>query len=211
MVVSVLSISARGDDEVAVTLEIKEGELSQRETFLVSPRILADLRIKVGECDRESFDRVAEASEIYRAVKKGLSLLSFGRCSKRTLVRKLALKGFSKERAVEAVEELSRLGYIDEYSDAQREAERCVEKLWGEARIRHQLYEKGYTDDAVNAALYALEDNGVDFFELCAERLGRTVDSIPADPKDRQKLVATLIRYGFSNSQIREAVRNFKK
>ena len=211
MFVSVLSISARGDEEIAVTFEIKEGDLSQKETFLISARIFADLRITTGECGKECFDHVSEASEIYRATKKALSLLSFSRCSKKALVRKLVLKGFSKERAAYAVEELTRQGYIDENSDAWREAERAVEKLWGEGRIRNHLYQKGYSEEAVNSALYALEDEGIDFSDVCAERLRRTVDFVPDDPKERQKLIASLIRYGFSNAQIRDAIRNFIK
>lgn len=209
MTVSVLSVSARGEDEIAVTFEICEGELSQRESFLLSARAFADLRISVGECDRECFDRVSESAELYRAIKKGLSLLSFGRCSRKALVRKLILKGFSKEKAIDATEELSRQGYIDEYADAQREAERSVDKLWGESRIRVHLYEKGYSEEAITAALYSIEDSGVDFSELCAERLRRTVDSVPTEPKERQRLIASLVRYGFSSSQIRDAFRIF--
>ena len=207
MTVPVLSVTVRGENEIAVTFEISEGEFSQKETFLLSVRRFADLGISVGECDRDCYDRVAESSEIHGAVKKGLSLLSFSRCSKKALVRKLFLKGFSKERALRAVEELEQDGYIDERADALREAEIGVGKLWGEARIRQKLYEKGYSDEAVSAALYSLEDSGVDFSEVCAERLRRTVDGIPKDPKERQRLVASLVRYGFSTSQIREAFR----
>ena len=105
MTVSVLSVSARGNDEIAVTIEIKEGEMSQRECFLLSARLFADLRISVGECGRECFDAVSEAAELYRAVKKGLSLLSYGSSSKKALHRKLTMKGFSKEIAAQAVKE----------------------------------------------------------------------------------------------------------
>lgn len=207
MTVSVLSISARGEDEIAVTFEISQEEMSDRESFLLSAKAYADLGISLGECDTECYDRVAEAAEIYRAVKKGLSLLSFSRCSKKALVRKLISKGFSRERATRAADELLQEGYIDEYADALREAELGVSKLWGENRIRASLYEKGYPEEAISAAMYSLEDNGVDFSEICAQRLERTTVAIPDDPKEKQKLVASLMRYGFSTSQIRDAFR----
>ena len=207
MTVSVLSISARGADEIAVTFGISQGEMSDRESFLLSAKAYADLGISLGECDTECYDRVAEAAEIYRAVKKGLSLLSFSRCSKKALVRKLVSKGFLKERATHAADELLQGGYIDEYADALREAELGVSKLWGENRIRASLYEKGYPEEAISAAMYSLEDNGVDFSEICAQRLERTTAAIPDDPKEKQKLVASLMRYGFSTSQIRDAFR----
>jgi SOS response regulatory protein OraA/RecX len=207
MKISVLSVTARGEDEIYVTLEIREGDQWQKESFLLSAKAFADLGISVGECDREEYDRISRAAEIYRALKKGLTLLSYSRCSKKALVRKLISKGFSREYAIGASDELVREGYIDEHADALREAEICVSKLWGENRIRATLYEKGYPDDAISAAMYSLEDSGVDFSEICAARLERFVDEIPSDPKEKQKLVASLIRYGFSSSQIRDAIR----
>ena len=66
-------------------------------------------------------------------------------------------------------------------------------------------------DEAVNAAMYSLEDNGVDFAEICVERLERTTDAIPNDPKEKQKLIASLVRYGFSTSQIRDAIKELNK
>lgn len=211
MTISVLSVSARGENEIAVTIEIKEGDHSQKECFLLSVKAFTDLGISVGECDRTEYDRISEAADIYRTVKKGLSLLSFSRCSKKALTRKLISKGFSRELAMGASDELAREGYIDECADSLREAEICVSKLWGESRIRQKLYEKGYSDNAISEALYFLEDSGVDFSEICAQRLQKTIDKIPSDPKDKQKLVASLVRYGFSISQIKDAIKRFNK
>lgn len=209
MTVSVLSVSARGDSEIAVTIEIREGERTQRECFLLSTRMFADLRVTVGECDRETFEAVSDASELYRATKKGLSLLGYGACSEKMLRRKLVSKGISKDIAAAAVRELSAEGYIDERSDAEREAERCVDKLWGRKRISAHLYEKGYSAEAVRAAIYALEDRGTDFSQVCADRLRKSVDTLPDDPKSMQKLIASLMRYGFSGNEIKEAVTLF--
>ena len=64
MTVSILSISARGDSEIAVTFELREGELRQKECFLLSASVFADLHLTVGECDRDTFDTVSEAAEL---------------------------------------------------------------------------------------------------------------------------------------------------
>ncbi len=205
MTVSVLSVSARGNDEISVTFEIKEGDMSQKECFLLSARLFADLRITVGECGRDCFDATSEAAELYRATKKGLSILSYGASSQKALQRKLMMKGFSKDIAARAVKELAAEGYINEESDALREAERSAAKLWGKKRIAAHLYEKGFSDKAVKSAIYGIEDSGVDFTELCAERIRRTSDGIPEDQRERQKLIASLIRYGFSMSEIKVA------
>ena len=209
MTVSVLSISARGEREIAVTFEIRNGELAQKECFLLSASVFADLRLAVGECDRDTFDAVSDAAELYRATKKGLSLLGYGASSQKALYRKLVLKGFSKDIAQRATLELSESGYINENSDAVREAERGVSKLWGKKRIIAHLRSKGYPDEAIKEAVYSLEDSGIDFAQLCAERLERDIDSLPRDPKEMQKLVASLMRYGFSGGEIKKAIKAF--
>lgn len=211
MRVSVLSLSARSGDEIAVTFEISNGADSQREILILPTRLVADLRLTVGEVDRETFDSVSYNADVYRAVKRGLNILGYGSCSERALCRKLVSKGVSREIAEEAVRQLTADGYLDPEGDALREAERCVGKHWGRRRITAALYEKGYSDGAVRASLLWLEDSGVDFAALCAERLENTVDELPDDVTQRRKLIASLERYGFSHAEIREAFEIFSE
>ena len=89
MTVSVVSVSARGKDEVSVSFEIRQGEAVQRESFLIGAAALADMYIAVGECSRETFDAVSLAAEQYAALKAGLSMLSYGAYSRKALCRKL--------------------------------------------------------------------------------------------------------------------------
>ena len=211
MTVSVVSVSARGKDEVSVAFEIRQGEAVQGESFLLSASELADLRISVGECDRETFDAVSAAAQRYAALRTGLSILSYGAYSKRALCRKLLQRGISRDRAAEAIAALTELGYVDESADAYREAQRAVAKLWGKKRIYAHLLEKGYTDEVVRGAMYALEDDGVDFFELCERRLRQKGGDMPQDPKERERLIASLMRYGFSTSEIKTAMRRISE
>ena len=208
MTLSVVSLSARGESDIAVCFELSDGAHSQRETFILDGRSVADLGLKVGECDRELFDTVSHSADVYYAVKRGVNILGYGVCSKKMLVRKLVAKGIAPEAAREAAEELVRRGYMDPQADAAREAQRGALKLWGQRRIAAELFKKGYTEEDIRSALYALEDEGVDFTEICAERIRRSTDDMPADPKQRQKLIASLQRYGFSGSEIKEALRN---
>lgn len=210
MTVRILSISARGENEVSVAFEICDGERKQLESFLLSPRHIADLGLSVGDSDKERFDAVAKSAEVYRATKKALTLLSYGRQSPKALQRKLFAKGSSAETAKCAVETLISEGYLDPKADALCEAEKCLSKLWGKKRIYACLCEKGYSEGAIKNAFFELEDRDTDFSELCLERLAQTCSEIPKDPKERQKLTAALIRYGFSTSEIREAIDRFQ-
>ncbi len=207
MTVEIVSLAARGDEEIAVTFAIRNGEHEQKETFVVPLAMVADLRLSVGACDTDCYDAVSRGAEIGAAVKRGLYLLGYGSCSERALLRKLVSKGVAKEIAVQAVEEIGRRGYLNEDADALREAEKGVAKLWGQRRIAAALASKGYSHEAIQHALYALEDRGVEYAELCAERIRRKEGAVPTDPEDRRRMMASLQRNGFSISEIREAFR----
>ena len=205
MTVSILSLSARGDNEVAVTFELREGEHIQKETFLISSVQMADWSLRRGESTRESYDLVSHGASVYYATKRGLYLLGYGSCSAQSLCRKLIAKGLSRDVAREAVAELSRAGYINEAADAKREAERCVAKAWGKRRVISALCAKGYSQEAIREAMNALEDDGVDYVALCVEQIRKRGGVVPSSPAERQRQIAALTRYGFSSAEIREA------
>ena len=209
MVISVLSAVARGDNEIVVTLEIKDGANFQRERYLLSVGLFADLGIRVGECDRDYYDAICRASKVYTAEKRGLNILGYGACSEKALYMKLVSRGTPKDIAAEAVERIVAQGYMNSDGDALREAQRCVAKRWGQKRIVAHLRSKGYADESVKRAIYALEDEGADFTQVCLERLKATYSALPTDREDMRKLVAALSRYGFSTSEIREAIKAF--
>ena len=211
MTVTILSLSARGSEEIGVTFELRSGEHAQKETFLISAALLADLRLQVGESNQACYDAVCRGAELCRAMKRGLSILGYGSCSETTLCRKLTAKGFDREIAAEAVRELSQGGYLNGGEDALREAERCVAKYWGKRRIAATLFSKGYASDHVRDALDTLEDEGVDYAMLCAQRIRRQVGVVPSEPVARRKLIASLERYGFTASEIRDAFRIAKE
>ncbi len=207
MVLTLVSLSAREGEQIVVSFEIRNGEDTQRERFLIPVSLVADLRLAVGEVDRACYDAVVRGAELHAAVKRGLGILSYGSASERMLCRKLQMKGIRLEIAREAVEMLKDQGYLNPSEDALREAERCIRKLWGRRRIVSALREKGYSHESIREAIEALSEDGMDFAELCAERIRKQVGELPTDPQDQRKLVASLMRYGFESGEIRLALR----
>ncbi|MBO5938717.1 MAG: RecX family transcriptional regulator [Clostridia bacterium] len=203
MTVSVLSLAERGAEEISVTFALQSGEHIQKESFLLSVAQVADLRLHVGGCDRACYESVEYAARLHRAQKCALQILSYGDCSEKMLCRKLVMKGISREVAEDAVAELCLGGWLNPAESARREVERCVAKLWGRRRIAAALYEKGYSDATTKEAMRALSE--VDEVELCVRRIEKRTGGIPTDPADRRKLIASLERYGFLSSQIKEA------
>ena len=214
MQIEIVSFSAAGEDEIAISVELCEGENSERRRLVLPSSAYADMRLCRGECSEELYDAIESESKIYAAYKRGLYILGFGTCSERMLVSKLISKGFDKTVSRAAVARLSQKGFISEGDGALREAERCVAKLWGASRIRAHLSSKGYGIDAINKAMFALDDAGVDFLANCIKLIDTKCKVLPSDRGELQKLIASICRYGYSLGEVKAActaVANRKK
>ena len=117
---------------------------------------------------------------------------------------KLRQRGFDAETVTQAVELIRAQGYLHEDSDAKREAERSLSKGWGLRRIGQYLRQRGYDTDAIQGALDSLCDE--DFDERCCIAARKYCHMPPTDAKQKQKIVAYLLRYGYDMSEIRHAL-----
>ena len=206
MEISVVSICAASGDDIAVCVLVSNGAESQREKFVISADAYTKMGISKGECDTETYEALEWEAGVNSAFKRAMAVLGYGSCSRRSLVSKLLQKGFEREYALEAVARAAALGFIDDTQGAYREAQRCVGKLWGAARIRASLIQKGYSSDAVESAICSLEDDGVDFEENCRELINKKYPTLPKERGELQKLIASVMRYGYTLSQIKSAL-----
>lgn len=174
-----------------------------RELLLLLDRYAA-LRPQKGVIDEGSFLQLQDAADFSEAVRLGLRLLSFGASTRRGLESKLCRKGVARETAAEASAYLSEHGYIDEERDAVREAERNVKKLRGRNRIRAVLCQKGYSPEAVDSAERYLDE--VDFTQLCKALIQKRYEGALSDASSRKRVVATLMRNGYTMREIRAAM-----
>lgn len=174
-----------------------------RELLLLLDRYAA-LRPQKGVIDEEAFLRLQEAADFSEAVRLGLRLLAFGASTRKGLEGKLCRKGVGRMAAVEASAYLSANGYINEEQDAVREAERNVKKLRGRNRIRAALYQKGYGPEAVESAEHYLDE--VDFVQLCKTLVQQRYKEALSDASSRKRIVATLMRNGYTMREIRAAI-----
>ena len=206
--VTVTSVSARSaGEETDVTFLVSDGAgRSERSTFTLSARQFLTLGVAKGESDTEMFDAVSRASEVWSATKKGMMLLGYGAVSEKAMCMKLAAKGFDREIAKEAVKALVSLGLMNGADDASELARKLVTKLWGKKRIIAGLYEKGYSSEAVADAMNTLEDMEIDFAQNCRTLIEKRYGGVPSDALSQRKLFAALSRYGYSSSEIKEAL-----
>ena len=203
-----------GGEETELYLELSSGENFERNKFTVSAEMFFELGFSVNfagekEISQGKYEEITSFAERHSAVKRGLSILSFGDNTKRGLARKLCTKGFSREAAEYASEYLENAGYINEAASAALLAHDMAEKkLYGARRIASALYEKGFSKDAIDAAA---ERADVDFALVCAKRIEKMGGrELFAAKETKQKAVAALLRYGFSYEDIKEALKSKK-
>ncbi len=107
-----------------------------------------------------------------------------------------------------AVEELVRLGYLDDARFAQRFAEdqrRLAD--WGSDRIARKLASLGVAADLIDAALNARSHE--DELEAAVAVLQRRVPTPPQTVRERDRALGMLLRKGFDLELARDALRRF--
>lgn len=206
MEILISSFCAGADDDIFVNFELRNGDNRCKERFLIPLSVYASLGLSAGESTQSVFESVERESRIYFAYKMALRASSYGVLSRKALARKLVMKGCEAEFARLAVERLVENGFHDEQALALREAEICARKLWGRGRIKQELAKKGFGEEEIRQAFYALEDNEIDFVFNCRALLERKYLPLPTEKKEMQKIIAALVRYGYSVSEIKEAI-----
>ena len=200
---------ARAEDPTLVTVSVTisaDGK-SEKRYLLLPEAFVIDERLTKGEISPEEFDKLEKESKKCRAYLRGANILGYGANSEKKLTEKLQKRGFDRESAAAAAKKLQKDGFIDEENDATNKAFVCARKLWGKKRIVAKLYESGYRDDAIKAAVERLSE--VDFVENCKKLIAKKVKAFPTDRKELDKLIAFLIRYGYSLSEIKSAYSNY--
>ena len=212
MKIEVVSVGALSEGaEMVVTLSLCNDEgFNEKRKFLLFTEQYLDLGIRKGTIiDEETFDKIENLSKTCRAIRKGTDLLSYSSSSKVRLVGRLRSKGIDKESATSAAEHLEKIGLIDEELDVERQVASCLKKLWGRKRIYQELCAKGYEKSIVEGEISKLDEDLM--IQNCAALLKKKHRVIPADPDVVKKIVASLVRYGYTFSEIKEAFRIIQK
>ena len=189
---------------IGVELCDKERNLSEVRRYRVQTALLSSLGVRRGLISEQKLSQIEQAATLSSAWQRALSILAYGANSARSLTLKLRQRGFDAETTEHAVELVRAQGYLHEDNDAQREAERSLAKGWGLRRIGQHLRQRGYATEAIDAALEALGDE--DFYERCCCAARKCHRTPPEDAKQKQKIVAYLLRYGYDMSEIRHAL-----
>ncbi len=209
---SVISVSAlEGKSELLVSVLLESGYGREERSYLLPLDMLDDVGIRLKgmpyEISEETLDALVLSDAVAHALRRAYGIISYGACSYRKLERKLREKGVEREAAIKAVEIVKDKGYIDEEELARRLCELSIKKYWGRSRIIRKLREELYCDEAIASAAEYLDT--VDFSLQCANLIEKRYMTIPSDRYEMQKMFASISRYGYSGSEISEAVKIF--
>ena len=196
---------------IGITVNISFGdapEKNDRRYMIITEKCYRALELKRGRMTHAQFEEAENDANVCDAYRRGIRMLEYGAKSKGVVAYRLREKGFSIRVADMAAERLEDDGYINETEDAIRVAELCIRRLWGSKKIMAHLFCIGYRGEALNAAEDML--GTVDFSEVCARYIEKKYGTFPRDKKEAEKVVAALMRYGYTASEIKSARKKLK-
>ena len=139
--------------------------------------------------------------------KKAIRRLAAGDITKRELTRKLLREkvyggNADAEWVTELIDKLEKAGYIDDNGYAIRFAEKCLDKFWGEMRIRAAMREKGFTDEHID---HALEKLSPDFVGMAVEYIEKNYSDC-----NRDTVYKKMYQRGYRSDETIEAIEKLK-
>ena len=192
--------AAEGGARLILQLESELGGEICRESLTVLTSRMKNVPQK-GLCDEETLLFLRREHALCAALAMGLRSLASGGYSRLQLRQKLSLKGVARDVAQDAVQVLCEKGYLNERENALAAAECDLRKLWGDRRILADLRAKGYGDEAIFAVRELLESKDG------AARCARLLQKHRFDAENPDKLIAALMRYGYTRTEIRAALK----
>lgn len=159
------------------------------------------------QIEEEELFELTEASKKTFAVLKALDALSYSNHSRQSLVSKLTAKyKIEKEYAVAAADYAVSKGYIDEVSQAKREAALAIKtKGRGKKRIALDLMAKGYSKDAVCEALDSFGKD--EYYDALCTALKKKAKCPPRDKAEEMKIISAMERLGHGYCDVQRAIR----
>ncbi|MEO7433068.1 MAG: regulatory protein RecX [Dokdonella sp.] len=139
------------------------------------------------------------------AYDRALGLLARREHSTRELKLKLALRGYEKTDASEAIDRLKGQHYQSDDRFAESLSRRRVSQGYGPRRIAAELRSHGLSDAAIGEVFGEL---GHDWVAIAAEQVRRRfAGAAAADAAEKAKRVAFLLRRGFDPATVRAVTR----
>lgn len=158
------------------------------------------------EINEEELTELLNAVSFRRAYNKGLDFLSRRPYGTKELIKKLCEKGHEKEYAEKACERLLELGLLNDEEYARILANDLLErKNYSIKRIKQELTFRGISRDITENTVLLLDNDPVSRIIILIKK--KYINKIN-DEKGRKRTVESLMRLGYSYSDIKTALNN---
>ena len=117
-------------------------------------------------------------------------------------------RGYSRELSENVALYMEHRGYIDEKKQMAIQLEGCLRKKYGRMKIAEELIVKGFKREDVMEFLKSALEN-INFGENCAYIISQKYNPLPKDKDEVGKMMASLMRYGYSINDIKAGIRIF--
>lgn len=208
---STYSIKSVSESPAGISVSILIGTEDNYETteYLISREFWQWGRLQNGsDITEEDFLGMDRSAALSRAIARMKGILSYSGVSRRMLIQKLKGYDFSEEICTTAADYAVEHGMVREDVQVEHAVDTYLRrKYWGRRRIAAELSAKGYPREVIESALADIPEE--DFMHALHVILERKYGEIPADPQEKQKMILSLLRMGYSGNEIKDALASF--
>ncbi len=191
----------------AVTVQVETDGAAEVREHLVSEELWTrEMRPTPGTVlTEEEYVDMAYCASLSRARARAREILSYSGQSRGALVQKLRHYDLPDDVCEATADWAIREKMLDELTQTRFLAENYHRrKYWGRRRIAADLAAKGYTAEAISEAVDAISDE--EYARALTVLIDKKFGEIPADPAERQKMVLSLLRLGYTGQEIKDAM-----
>lgn len=208
---STYSIKSVSESPAGISVSILIGTADNFEVaeYLISREFWYWGRLQNGsDISEEEYLGMDRSAALSRAIARMKGILSYSGVSRRTLIQKLKGYDFSEEICVCAADYAVDHGMVREDVQVEHAIDTYLHrKYWGRRRITAELSAKGYPREVIDNALAQIPEE--DFMRALHVILVKKYGEIPADPQEKQKMILSLLRMGYSGNEIKDALASF--
>ncbi len=190
---------------LTVLVRTKKGEEETKE-FLISDDLWTFRHLAPGvELDGDTFEEISHAALMSRALARTREILSYAGQSRSGLIAKLRHHDLPEEICEEAADWAVEKHLIREDEQAAMLAETYQRrKYWGQKRIYAELISRGYPSETVHEAIAQIPADA--FMRTLTLIIRNKYGTPPDDPAEKQKMVLSLLRLGYTGQEIKDAI-----
>ena len=208
---STYSIKSVSESPAGISVSILIGTADNYETteYLISREFWQWGRLQNGsDITEEDFLGMDRSAALSRAIARMKGILSYSGVSRRMLIQRLKGYDFSEEICATAADYAVEHGMVREDVQVEHAVDTYLRrKYWGRRRIAAELSAKGYPREVIESALADIPEE--EFMHALHVILERKYGEIPADPQEKQKMILSLLRMGYSGNEIKDALASF--